>query len=228
MLTQSQTQNKYVKQWKVWINRNRKFTPDELEELETFLLDKIEDLQETNKLSDKEAFFQALDIMGEQGMLDEEFGKIRRSKFDKVKLWACLQTILSVGLIVLIVVPYIHLPKKEILDPFVGERIGTIDSWMKENKISNIVTSQKSVYFFNHYLNNILCYQNKDSNTAFAEINFMGTYFNLKQDKYFNSQFDVDSQNKLYIWNEFNNWGGLCRLDIYSDSTLKESINLSE
>lgn len=95
----------YVKQWKQWINRDKKYSPDELEELETFLLDKIEDLQETQKLSDKEAFLKALDIMGEQGMLTEEFSKVRRSKFDKVKLWAFLQTFLSLLLVVFIVVP---------------------------------------------------------------------------------------------------------------------------
>ena len=108
------TTNRYVKQWKQWINRDKKYSPDELEELETFLLDKIEDLQETQKLTDKEAFLQSLDIMGEQGMLTEEFSKVRRSKFDKVKLWAYVQTFLILGLVMILIAPYIHLPKKEI------------------------------------------------------------------------------------------------------------------
>jgi hypothetical protein len=41
------SQNKYISQWKQWINGNQHLSLDELIEAETHLQDKIKDLQET-------------------------------------------------------------------------------------------------------------------------------------------------------------------------------------
>lgn len=100
------SESQYVKRWKNWINRKKVFSPDELNELETYLLDKMESLQDKNNFSEKESFQQAIETMGESGLLNEEYTKIRKSPFDKVKWWALIQTVVSVLLLVTILRAY--------------------------------------------------------------------------------------------------------------------------
>lgn len=189
------TTNKYITQWKQWINRDKKYTPDELEELETFLLDKIEDLLETQKLSDKEAFLQALDIMGEQGLLTEEFSKVRRSKFDKVKLWAYGQTFVILGLVMVIAAPYVHLPKKNPSDSLISIKIGEMDERVKNTPIfrgNSYVTYQKETYFYDEFMNILYCFKQYSPDFAF--------YLSYKLDaqKFDEKIFEFDSQKNLY------------------------------
>jgi len=216
-----------INRWKQWLNRNKQFSPEEMEELEYHLREEILSLTEHEGLSESSAFDKALDILGEKGLLDEEFGKIRWSKFDKVKLWAYLQTILCIALIIFVVVPYIHIPKEETLDPFVGERIGTINSWMKENMISNIVTSKKETYFYNHYLNNILCYEESKEPFTFTDVRFKGMYNfpepeKLRYEILRYSCFDIDSENFLYALRD--NFGESYQIDVYKNSALIKNI----
>jgi len=105
------TLEKRIQQWKQWVNRNKQFSIEELEELENHLREEILYLIEHDNVPNQKALDQALDILGEKGLLDEEFGKIRRSKFDKVKLWAYGQTFLCFVLTVALTVPYIYVQK---------------------------------------------------------------------------------------------------------------------
>jgi len=214
------TTNKYIKQWKQWINRDKKYTPDELEELETFLLDKIEDLQTTQKLSDKEAFLQALDIMGEQGMLTEEFSKVRRSKFDKVKLWAFLQTFVCIVLVVIIAAPYIHIPRKNPSDFLIGDKVGTINGWAKEQGnywFQNVVSNPKNIYYYSD--GGIFHFENTDRFDN--DYQFTGSYFSTEPVFLQTYNFDFDQSMNLYSINSR-------QIQIYQNSQLKESISLPE
>jgi hypothetical protein len=217
--------NKYIKQWKQWINRDKKYTPDELEELETFLLDKIEDLQTTQKLSDKEAFLQALDIMGEQGMLTEEFSKVRQSKFDKVKLWAFLQTFVILALVMVIAAPYVHLPKKDPIKAFIGENIGDMFDWIEETRLRRIeraVAYKQNMYV--GFYGNFFCYGAQD---YYPKTNyFLGTYLPPKQPSCLQiSLFDIDEKNGNLVC-----CGGCSEGNalIYRNSLLLESFPMPE
>jgi hypothetical protein len=198
------TLEKRIQQWKKWINRNKNFTTEELEELENHLREEILYLTEHDKVPDQKAFDQALDILGEKGLLDEEFGKIRKSKFDKVKLWAYAQTIVIVGLVVFISVPYItpyfRVQSKDFSEDLIGENVGKIYGWNKEkfgNAIQNITTFQEYTYFIT---NGVLLRYESDigSNESFSKC-LGGSYFSSTP-TFVSSFFDFDAQKNLYWW----------------------------
>lgn len=197
------TLDKKIKKWSRKINRNKTFTPIEMEEMEDHLLVEIKQMVQYDGVTEEKAFQKAVKTLGEQGILDEEFGKIRRSAFDKVKLWAYLQTFIILALAVFIAVPYIHLPRKETTDPFVGERIGTITAWEKERYRDcdrNIVSYKRETYFYDQWMDNIYCFQDTSS-APFYKYKFSGTYFPLKPKDLNGNYFDIDFQNNLFILN---------------------------
>jgi hypothetical protein len=71
------SQNKLIIHWKKWINRNKSFKKDDILELETHLIDEIDYLTEKGGLTEQEAFYKAVDIIGERAELDEEFNKVK-------------------------------------------------------------------------------------------------------------------------------------------------------
>jgi len=151
------SESSYVKRWKSWIGRKKVFSQDELNELETYLIDKMEMLQESNHLSEKESFQQALDAMGESGLLNEEYTKIRKSPFDQVKWWALVQTVVSVSLIITIIGPYLHQSKGLFIFP--DSSIFTHYGFCEipnAFRLSNHFTLDGKFCFLDHYSDNIV------------------------------------------------------------------------
>jgi hypothetical protein len=189
------TLEKRIQQWKKWVNRNKQFSTEELEELENHLREEILYLTEHDNIPDQKAFDQALDILGEKGLLDEEFGKIRKSKFDKVKLWAYAQTIVIVGLVMVIAAPYVHLPKKEVSDSLISVKIGEMDQRVDNSpifKVNSYVTYQKETYFYDEFMNSLYCF--KQYSPDFA----INLTYKLDAQKFDEEIFDFDSQQILY------------------------------
>jgi hypothetical protein len=97
-------QNRLINQWKKWINRNKTFNKDDIHELETHLIDEMEYLTEKEGLSEQEAFYKAVDIIGEREELNEEFDKVKPLsarfiqwiKSNSLQLMTCLCLILFI------------------------------------------------------------------------------------------------------------------------------------
>lgn len=243
------TLEKRILRWKQWVNRNKQFSIEELEELENHLREEILYLTEHDQEPDQKAFDQALDILGEKGLLDEEFGKIRKSKFDKVKLWAYGQTLVILGLVVFTAIPYITpyfqkpIKTEDFTEELTGESIGRIKRWQGGYKYENLVSNNKNVYFFRNDMNNIFCYKDIASNEAFKLLDFTGTYFSinhsyrsdvnpnqldLKRD-----MFDIDSNELFYFFNtdfsfDGKNYKAIPVCDIYSFSFFQDRISFPE
>lgn len=173
------SESQYIKHWKSWIGRKKVFSSDELHELESYLEDKMDALQEKNHLSEKESFQQALDAMGESGLLNEEYTKIRRSPFDKVKWWAVIQTVVSISLIIMLIGPYLHQSKGLFIVP--DSSIFTHCGFCEipnAFRLSNHFTLDGKFCFLDHYSDNIVLLNLKKStinNKADYDFEFKGT-----------------------------------------------------
>jgi hypothetical protein len=224
------TLEKRIHQWKKWVNRNKQFRIEELEELENHLREEILYLTEHDNVPEQKAFDQALDILGEKGLLDEEFGKIRKSKFDKVKLWAFLQTFVILGLVMFIVTSNIpNDTQNKILiniDPLIGERIGWIKGWQIEKSdfsIENNVTYQNDSFFYNSGNKNIYCFGNFKSSENLVLQKFVGTYFLSSPNDLNDPIFEIDAQKYLYYLVRNSN-----KINVYKNSQLIKTINLPD
>jgi hypothetical protein len=71
------SKDKLINQWKKWINRNKTFNKDEIHELETHLIDEIDYLTEKEGLTEQDAFYKAVEGIGEREELDVEFNKVK-------------------------------------------------------------------------------------------------------------------------------------------------------
>jgi len=175
------SESQYVKRWKNWINRKKVFSPDELNELETYLIDKMDSLQEKNQLTEKESFQQALDAMGESGLLNEEYTKIRKSPFDKVKWLALIQTVVSVLLVVFILSSQHNWFEKNSTFPFYGEAIGWFNGMLDyfHGADYQSATYSGSLFITRGADNMIYCFDCFGSNSydSNISINFAGTYY---------------------------------------------------
>jgi|GEM_PF-4345694 len=181
------SESSYVKRWKSWIGRKKVFSQDELNELETYLIDKMEMLQESNHLSEKESFQQALDAMGESGLLNEEFTKIRKSPFDKVKWWALVQTVVSVLLVVFIFFSQYSWFEKDNTFPYYGDEIGWFSGMLDyfDGAEYRSAVYSDSLFFTRGTDNLIYCFDCVGSNSyeSNISINFDGTYNNQIRNK---------------------------------------------
>jgi hypothetical protein len=221
------TLEKRIQQWKKWVNRNKQFSTEELEELENHLREEILYLTEHDKVPDQKAFDQALDILGEKGLLDEEFGKIRKSFFEQIQKRSLNQWLLIFMLLLFLIVPKLPIKPKDHSQVLLGEKIGMSVNWEKKgtgSDVQNIVTNQKEVYYYNKYNNNIHCYSYQEDrsnvdNPKSIGLEFAGTYFFNKNNDWSHSYscFDIDENNLLYKL-------GRNVVEIFQNSQIKESI----
>lgn len=170
----------YVKRWKNWIGKKKVFSQDELNELETYLIDKMETLQEKDGQSEKKSFQQALDSMGESGLLNEEYTKIRKSPFDKVKWWALAQTVVSILLVVFILFSHYNWFEKNSTFPYLGDEIGWFYGILDyfDGAEYQSASYSDSLFFTRGSDNIIYCFDCYGSNSyeSTININFSGTY----------------------------------------------------
>jgi len=76
-----------LKFWRKWFNRNKLFKIDEMNELESHLLDEIDYIKEHDKLSEEQAFHKAVELFGQREKLDHEYNKNHGLSFPKLFFW---------------------------------------------------------------------------------------------------------------------------------------------
>jgi len=225
------TLDKRIKKWSRKVNRNKSFTPIEMVEMEDHLLVEIKQMVQYVGMTEEEAFQKALKTLGEQGILDEEFGKIRRSAFDKVKLWAYLQTFVILALVVFILVPYIHFPIKENPNTtgfITGGKFGEISSWFYEpskDSADSYVTFKNETYFYISSENNIYYYRFGQKYGPHIltpkSITSVSSYFDSVDSCTCIKPFDIDSQKNLYILNSRED-----KISVYRNSIKVKEIRI--
>lgn len=226
--------NRYMRRWRNWIEKKKLLTKEEIDEIETYLIDKMESIQNQKDVSDRSAFNQALDLMGEQGLLAEEYTKIRKSPFDKLRWWVMAQSTVSVFLVVFILIShYKNLPTKPVFFSLLGERIGYINT----GKVStlntfNTGTFQNALYLSDTSSNNIFCFSTATQTFPEVVCLFEGTYFNLtnpiqiaKDAKYLHLPIfiDVDNNGKLYCLFQFGR-----EIKVFDQGVLDSMISLPD
>jgi hypothetical protein len=73
--------------WRKWFNRNKLFKADEMNELESHLLDEIDYIKEHDKLSEEQAFQKAVQHIGQMESLDKEYDKNHGFTYPKFVFW---------------------------------------------------------------------------------------------------------------------------------------------
>jgi hypothetical protein len=96
--------NQLVTKWRQWINRNKTFSNDELNELENHLLEEIDDLQKTEGLSEEDAFQKVVKVIGGREMLDKEFNKVRIFSLKRIVRWIQRYSLIFICSLFLIIV----------------------------------------------------------------------------------------------------------------------------
>lgn len=196
------TLNQKIRKWSRAVNRNKTFTPIEMEEMEDHLLVEIKQMVEFDHLSEEVAFQKATKSLGEQGILDEEYGKVRWSAFFKVKLWAYLQTFVILGLVLFLVVPYIHFPVNNNNGFVIGQEIGEIGRWAydaSKNSPDSYVTHQNEVWFYNQEQKNIYSYQYRSRDISSVSVFLNNIYFDTSSFTTYLGPFDIDYKKDLYV-----------------------------
>lgn len=202
------TLDQKIRKWSRKVNRNKTFTSIEMEEMEDHLLMEIKQMVEYDKLTEDVAFKKATETLGEQGILDVEYGKIRWSAFFKVKLWAYLQTFIILGLVMFLVVPYVNFPKKNRNGFIVGKEIGEISQWAYEgskNSSDSYVTYKNQTYFYSKEQKNLLCYQYSPHDFNGISLFLTNPYFISTPYCSCLSPFDIDSNNDFFMMDDYDN-----------------------
>jgi hypothetical protein len=76
-----------LKLWRKWFNRNKLFKPDEMNELESHLLDEIDYIKEHDGLSEEQAFQKAVQLIGQRESLDQEYDKNHGFTYPRLVFW---------------------------------------------------------------------------------------------------------------------------------------------
>jgi hypothetical protein len=76
-----------LKLWRKWFNRNKLFKADEMNELESHLLDEIDYMKEHDGLSEEQAFQKAVQLIGQRESLDQEYDKNHGFTYPKFAFW---------------------------------------------------------------------------------------------------------------------------------------------
>lgn len=220
------TLDQKIRKWSRTVNRNKTFTPIEMEEMEDHLLLEIKQMVQYDKLTEEEAFKKATETLGEQGILDEEYGKIRWSAFFKVKLWAYLQTFIILGLVLFLVVPNIHFPEKNRNGYIVGKEIGEISRWAydgSKNSPDSYITCKNKTYFYSEEQKNLLCYQYSPHDFNGVSLFLASPYFASTPYCSCLSPFEINSNNDFYMLEDYDK-----SITVYRDAKKIKSIKLSE
>jgi hypothetical protein len=134
-------------------------------------------------------------------------------------------------LAVVIAIPYIRILKKDPSEALIGEKVGDIDSWIKDQEgfsINNIVSYPNHIFFTNddeiYHLENQQIYPtyNTDSYTY----RFNGTYFSSTKNFLVTKDssapaYDIDQQTNLYCWSDR-------QILVFNNTMLIEKIPLPE
>jgi hypothetical protein len=218
------TLDQKIRKWSRKVNRNKTFTPIELEEMEDHLLVEIKQMVQYDKLTEEEAFNKATETLGEHGILDVEYGKIRWSAFSKVKFWAYLQTFVILGLVLVLMAPYLHFPMKNRNGFVMGREIGEISKWAYEgskNSASSFVPYKNEVYFYNHDQGNIYSYMYSPHDFVTIKLILGNSYFAPSPSLNCSGSFDIDSNKDFYFLEDYEK-----SITVYRDTKKIKSIQL--
>lgn len=112
-----------LKLWRKWFNRNKLFKIDEMNELESHLLDEIDYIKEHDKLSEEQAFQKAVQLIGQREPLDKEYDKNHGFTYPKFVFWFrnhTLQLLIASLLIIVFLVADFQFSQKHTLDTKIG------------------------------------------------------------------------------------------------------------
>ena len=201
------TINTLTKHWRRWINRSKSFESKELDELESHMLEEIDNLVEKDGISEEEAFNKAVIEMGNRENLDQEFTKVRGFPVKKVKHWFAIHSWVIGSVIVGLIISTINFSSIRELSPYINkEPIGYIETIFCRLHLDNSVSSKDRIYSLDFNSGNIFIFRinegdclNEKTQKKPIWIDFVGTYFPEIPENLNIVAFDVDEQERFYF-----------------------------
>lgn len=229
------TINKLTKHWRRWINRSKSFESKVLDELESHLLEEIDNLVEKDGISEEEAFNKAVIDMGNRENLDQKFTKVRGFPVKKVKHWFAIHSWVMGAVIVGLIISTVTFSSKRELSPYINkESIGDYEAIFHPYYLDSNVSTKDRIYSLDHSNGNILMFKineqdckNEKTQKKPIWIDFIGTYFSEIPENFKISSFDVDEQERFYFL-LYNEQHSAEEIVIYHNGKIEKKISLTE